>query len=173
MPTLMATVNSYAFHAGEAGSVYDSTGKQYSEPTALERERMLDYPYFATAAPHVTDQHRCVLLGRSIDANSINLLFHLALALQLNSATRNPAIPAVTAAVTVRQINAAIDKAVIGQQTLSFAAKIMLQQGWQPGQGLGLNARGSPPLPTQLVLIAQGLAIRKVHPRLMPVHYRN
>eukprot|EP00877_Chromochloris_zofingiensis_P004818 jgi/Chrzof1/14337/UNPLg00611.t1 len=144
MPTLMATVNSYAFRAGEAGSVYDSTVKQHSEPTALERERMLGYPDFATAAPHVTDQQRCVLLGRSIDANSIGLLFHLALALQFNSATRSPAVPAVTAAVTVRQINAAIDKAVSGQQTLSFAAKIMLQQGWLPGQGLGLHARGPP-----------------------------
>jgi site-specific DNA-cytosine methylase len=76
-PTLMAHPQSYAFRPGQPGSVITADGR-ITQPTATEREFALGYPRDCTAAPGVSEQQRCRLLGESMDANTMHCLFAIA-----------------------------------------------------------------------------------------------
>ena len=71
LPTLMATVNSYAFKKGRPGSLLNTTTNQEEEPSALEREQALGYRPNTTACPGITQRERCIILGRCMDANCL------------------------------------------------------------------------------------------------------
>lgn len=77
-PTLMAYPGSWAFQPGCPGSVWDEQVGSFTEPTAEEREQAMGYMLGDTAAPGVTAQQRCAVLGRAIDANSLQYLFGIA-----------------------------------------------------------------------------------------------
>jgi hypothetical protein len=77
-PTLVAYPGSWAFQPGRAGSVWDQQKGAYTEPTAEEREQALGYMAGDTAASAVRQQQRCTVLGRAIDANSIQYLLGIA-----------------------------------------------------------------------------------------------
>jgi hypothetical protein len=78
-PTLMAHPNSYAFRPGEPGSVSTEAG-DFDQPTATEREFALGYPRDSTAAPGVSEQQRCKLLGECMDANAMQCIYAIAAA---------------------------------------------------------------------------------------------
>jgi len=75
LPTLMAYHGSYAFRPGEAGSIWDLFTEDYTEPTAEERERAMGYHPGSTAASGITEQQRCEILGKSMDANSLMFIW--------------------------------------------------------------------------------------------------
>jgi Integrase zinc binding domain/Integrase core domain/PHD-finger len=69
LPTLMATVRSYAFRGGGQGEVWDARLGAWTEPTVQERELALGYTAGCTAAPNATLVLRHQVLGRCIDSN--------------------------------------------------------------------------------------------------------
>jgi site-specific DNA-cytosine methylase len=71
LPTLMATVGSYAFRGQGAGTIWDDHLQTWTEPTAGERELALGYRLDSTAAAGVTPVQRHQVLGRSMDANTV------------------------------------------------------------------------------------------------------
>ena len=77
-PTLMASPASYAFRKqGERpgpGMVWDERLKEWTEPTAKERERAMGFPEGGTAAACLTEQQRCRLLGNAMDLNTLSWL---------------------------------------------------------------------------------------------------
>ena len=74
----MASEGSYAFRKkGERpgpGMVWDEKLREWTEPTALERERAMGFPAGGTAAPGLTDRQRCKLLGNAMDLNVLTWL---------------------------------------------------------------------------------------------------
>ena len=76
-PTLMAYPDSYAFRPGGPGSIITAEGA-CAQPSATEREFALGYPRDCTAAPGVTEQQRCRLLGECMDANTMHCLYAIA-----------------------------------------------------------------------------------------------
>ena len=77
-PTLMSYHRSRAFRAGQPGSVYDLNLKQFTEPEADERERMMGYAPSTTAAPGISDRERCEILGQAMDINALCSIWALA-----------------------------------------------------------------------------------------------
>lgn len=75
LPTLMAYEGSYSFKPRRSGSIWDEASQEYTEPTALERELALGYTANDTAAESVTEQERRQVLGRCMDANTMQALF--------------------------------------------------------------------------------------------------
>lgn len=71
LPTLMATVGSYAFRGSGQGTIWDAGLRAWTEPTPVERELALGYAQDCTAAPGVTAVQRHQVLGRSMDANTV------------------------------------------------------------------------------------------------------
>jgi hypothetical protein len=76
-PTLMAHPYSYAFRAGQPGSV-TTPGGGYDQPTAVEREFALGYPRDSTAAPGVTEQQRRRALGECMDSHCMQCVYAIA-----------------------------------------------------------------------------------------------
>jgi hypothetical protein len=66
-PTFVAHPHSYAFRAGEPGSVINGDGT-YDQPTADERECAMGYQQGSTAAPAVTEEQRRRALGEAMDS---------------------------------------------------------------------------------------------------------
>jgi hypothetical protein len=56
LPTLMATIGSYAFRGDGQGTIWDSNLQRWTEPTVRERELALGYSERATAALGVSPQ---------------------------------------------------------------------------------------------------------------------
>jgi hypothetical protein len=75
LPTLMAYEGSYSFRPRRSGSIWDETIQEHTEPTAKERELCLGYVPEDTAAEGVTEQERRQVLGRCMDANTLQSLF--------------------------------------------------------------------------------------------------
>jgi hypothetical protein len=69
LPTLMATVGSYAFRGKGQGTIWDNQLKRWTEPTVEERESALGYAVGSTAAVGVTPKLRHQVLGRCMDSN--------------------------------------------------------------------------------------------------------
>ena len=69
LPTLMATVGSYAFVGKGQGVIWDGNMQRWTEPTVEEREVALGYAMGSTAAPGVTQKLRHQVLGRCMDSN--------------------------------------------------------------------------------------------------------
>jgi hypothetical protein len=75
LPTLMAYEGSYSFKPRRAGSIWDENTQSHTEPTAVERELALGYTQNDTAAAGVTEAERRQVLGRCMDANTLQALF--------------------------------------------------------------------------------------------------
>jgi hypothetical protein len=73
LPTLMATVNSYAFRDGKPGMIYNASGVLTSL-TMEEREMALGYAPGCTKAPGITQPERHKITGQCMDGYA---LFHL------------------------------------------------------------------------------------------------
>eukprot|EP00775_Hariotina_reticulata_P013865 gene13865-biopygen15796 len=76
-PTLMSRPQSYAFRAGQPGSIWDCSNPAaafWDEPNAHEREVSLGYEPGSTAADGVSEQQRRSALGQCMDANALQVL---------------------------------------------------------------------------------------------------
>ena len=101
LPTLVATQQSYAFRGEGEGRVYDANVGMWTEPSPLERERIMGYPDHSTLLPSdlVEDaecvKRRHVLTGRAMDARCMKGLMALCVALHslLASASSPPPQP--------------------------------------------------------------------------------
>ena len=81
LPTLMATVGSYAFKGSGQGCVFDARLGKWVEPNPDEREAALGYQVGATAAPGVSELIRHQVTGRCMDGNTVMVLVAVAQAL--------------------------------------------------------------------------------------------
>ena len=81
LPTLVASVDSYAFRGNGAGMVWDSHLNSWTQPNPDEREAALGYPRGCTAAPGVTAAQRHTATGNSMDAHALEAIFSVAAAL--------------------------------------------------------------------------------------------
>jgi hypothetical protein len=75
LPTLMAYEGSYSFKPRRSGSIWDESTQEYTEPTAQERELALGYAANDTAAEGISELERRQVLGRCMDANTVQALF--------------------------------------------------------------------------------------------------
>lgn len=98
LPTLMAFSGSWNYRPGHPGSIWDSNLLCYTEPTADERELALGYNLGDTAAPGVTEDQRRAVLGKCIDANTLQALFGTA------EAWHNASLPMTAATTTAWEI---------------------------------------------------------------------
>eukprot|EP00775_Hariotina_reticulata_P005639 gene5639-biopygen7440 len=76
-PTLMSRPQSYAFRAGQPGSIWDCSNPAaafWDEPNAHERGVSLGYEPGSTAADGVSEQQRRSALGQCMDANALQVL---------------------------------------------------------------------------------------------------
>lgn len=78
LPTLMATVASYAFRNEGQGTIWDGVQQAWTEPTVQERELALGYGLGATAAAGASDLLRHQVLGRCMDSNVVMALVAVA-----------------------------------------------------------------------------------------------
>ena len=101
LPTLMATVGSFAFVKGKPGSLLNIITKQEEEPSARERELALGYRPDTTACPGITDTERCILLGRCMDANCLQGILAT-----IHAVYRHRRSPAYTITTNHQQYNA-------------------------------------------------------------------
>lgn len=69
LPTLMATVASYAFRDQGPGVIWDAAPGQNREPSPSERERAMGYDTDSTAAPGLSNRDRHIITGSCMDAN--------------------------------------------------------------------------------------------------------
>jgi hypothetical protein len=156
-PTLVSHPYSYAFRAGEPGSVTTAQGCA-DQPTAVEREFALGYSRDSTAAPGVTERQRRQALGQCMDSNCLQMVYGLAKAwsrpvllcaaeLEVNSTT--PSSEACTAhpyshACACYVVAAAQDRISGAQQAtdiwLDAATLHRLQQG-SPPEGISTAER--------------------------------
>ena len=83
LPTLMATVGSYAFRGEGPGTLWDAHLQQVVEPNPDERERALGYATGCTAAPGVSQLVRHQVTGRCMDSNVIAAIVAVAQAIAL------------------------------------------------------------------------------------------
>jgi transposase InsO family protein len=85
LPTLVATLGSYAFRNGGPGLVHDgdlAAGQgNWVEPNPDERERAMGYDTGTTAAPGVTYNDRHRITGRAMDAFALQNILALACAM--------------------------------------------------------------------------------------------
>ena len=147
LPTLMSFQSSHAFRDNGPGMILNIRTNQLREPTATERERAMGYSPGTTAAPGISEQQRCAALGNCMDSYAMQSIMAICMALNRVS----PPI-SITAAVT-------------HTRPFTFASKygpglhLMLQDGWEPGTGLGPTASGIVQpiqLPAQLTRRALG-----------------
>jgi hypothetical protein len=71
----MAYEGSYSFKPRRSGSIWDESTQEYTEPTAQERELALGYAANDTAAEGISELERRQVLGRCMDANTVQALF--------------------------------------------------------------------------------------------------
>jgi hypothetical protein len=85
LPTLVATVSSYAFRDGREGMLLSTNphgNTQLTPLTIIERELALGYEANATAAPGLTYTNRHNLTGRCFDINVVSSLLALCLSIR-------------------------------------------------------------------------------------------
>jgi hypothetical protein len=75
LPTLVAFEGSHSFRPRRSGSIWDENLQQYTEPTAKERELAMGYVAGDTAAAEISELDRKRVLGRCMDANTMQALF--------------------------------------------------------------------------------------------------
>ena len=151
LPTLMATVQSYAFRGEGAGTVWDGQLGAWTEPTVRERELALGYGPGATAAPGATPLLRHQVLGRCMDGNVVMALVAVAQAVGAEQpwfraaaehAAGPPAVCAVAAEAAPEQLGCAF-------AALAVAAAAVQQEGaarrdiWEDAAALRLLQQGS------------------------------
>lgn len=146
-PTLVAHLRSYAFRPGEPGSVSTAAG-EYDQPTATEREFALGYPRDSTAAPSVTEQQRCKLLGECMDANVMQCLYAIATAWgnkpsnqQASTAAKQPAQTAEQSYTTA----CTVAFAAAAQEKLQGATKSASTDIWHDKSTLHMLQHGTLP----------------------------
>ena len=102
LPTLVATLGSYAFRDGGPGMVWDTqlNARQggWAEPNPDERERAMGYETGATAAPGVTLAERHAITGSAMDAFAMQALFASAWALDRAGHSTLPSHPELVTA---------------------------------------------------------------------------
>jgi hypothetical protein len=149
LPTLMATIGSYAFRDNGPGMIRDQFTKWLSEPNVEERERIMGFRTGCTAAPGVTWQQRHAITGRAMDR------FTTVALVGMYSTLSNFSVPLAMAAASWRMIHTPwcpqmephpLDAAPAGRHHADGTihgrgAHIMGRMGgWEPGQSLGLHA---------------------------------
>jgi hypothetical protein len=149
----MAHPNSYAFRPGEPGSISISSGG-YDQPTAVEREFALGYPRDSTAAPGVSEQQRCKLLGECMDANVMQCIYAIASAWsnelsnqQASSSSSTAAQPSDSASQPQQSYTAACTAAfaAAAQEQLQGTAKAASSDIWHDKPALYMLQHGSMP----------------------------
>ena len=88
LPTLVATVNSYAFRNGGAGMLVNRKTRELVDVPIETRELAMGYQEGATAAPGVTFQERHKVIGSAFDANAMQCLWAIATAITRTSPVR-------------------------------------------------------------------------------------
>lgn len=86
LPTLMATVGSYAFRDQGPGLIWDQRQGKWTEPNPDERERAMGFTAGTTAAPGVSALVRHQVLGRCMDCNTVVALVAVSQAVAVWSA---------------------------------------------------------------------------------------
>jgi site-specific DNA-cytosine methylase len=115
LPTLMATVDSYAFRNGGAGMVIGADG-QLAALTINERERAVGYPTNCTNAPGVSERERHAITGRCMDAHAMQYLFATAMALRISEQQPGEAESSGPAAENSTQPGATVSCGASAQQ---------------------------------------------------------
>ena len=171
LPTLVAYKGSHSFRDGGPGMVLNTITNTLREPTAQERERAMGYSLDSTAAPGVTDQQRCATLGNCMDSYAMQGIFSICLAIHRAGQLTQQPIAAVTHCKPATLAN-----------KYGPGLYLMLQEGWQPGTGLGPDSSGiTQPiqLPFQLTRRAigyRGQVSSKIPQHLklrQPVHFQH
>ncbi len=62
--------------------IWDSATQTFGEPSAEEREHAMGFPTGTTAAPMLSEQDRCQVLGQAMDLNCLTWILSLGLAEQ-------------------------------------------------------------------------------------------
>ena len=100
-PTFVSFPQSRAFKPGQPGAIQLPDGG-WDEPTATEREIAMGYIKGDTRAPGLTNRHRCGMLGRCIDMNTLQSLLAIAAAWH-GPLFRPPGQPALLAATCISE----------------------------------------------------------------------
>ena len=96
LPTLMARHASWAYSRDGGGVLVSrSDPTQQRAPDSWERELILGFEHGSTAAPDLSEQQRCALLGRSMDQRCVNTVLAASLALARAGHAGVPAPPAL------------------------------------------------------------------------------
>ena len=167
LPTLMATIGSYAFREsgpGPFGMIRDKATQKLSEPNVEERERIMGFRTGCTAAPGVTWQQRHAVTGRAMDRYTTLKLFGIYAVLS------NFSVPLNTSAASWRVVHSPwhpqmcpnqldqptninnLDGSIHGKG----AAVMSRMGGWVPGQHLGLHAPTALHTPLEVPLRPHG-----------------
>lgn len=105
LPTLMATVASYAFRGEGQGMIWDAAVQAWTEPSVQERELAMGYARDSTAAPGASLLLRHQILGRCMDSNVVMALVAAAQTLggqhQWFEAVSAPAVQAALVAASI------------------------------------------------------------------------
>jgi hypothetical protein len=73
-PTLVTVKGIHAFRPGQQIMVHDTYTGLWDEPSALERERAIDFMDNTTCAPSITEADRRRLLGSTMDTHALTFL---------------------------------------------------------------------------------------------------
>lgn len=149
LPTIMATMGSYAYRNQGPGMLFNLDTASYVEPPPRVREVAMGHPPDVTAHPTVDECTRIRLIGNSFDMAAINHV--LTAAFLLNGRLRT----AVTAAVELHPHHSAphrmlgpLTSSQAAQKYGAFANRELALWGYRPGLSLGLG--GGPGLPWPL-----------------------
>jgi hypothetical protein len=80
-PTLVAFPISLAFRDLNAGTVYDTTTQTLTQPNVSERESLMGYVKGTTWTPTISNTDRHMIVGRALDATTLDFLFSMCQAL--------------------------------------------------------------------------------------------
>ena len=126
LSTLVATVNSYAFRGGGQGMLLNTeTGFLVDVPIET-RERAMGYHEGATASPDITWGERHKIIGRAFDANAVQCLWAVAVAISLE--TSNQLVGSATALRSGRGFD--IERGATRE-------RVQGQRAWRPSSNRG------------------------------------
>ena len=97
-PTLVAFPISRAFRDLNAGTVYDTITKTITQPNVTERETLMGYARGTTWTPTISDAERHMIVGRAMDATTLEFLLTMCQALYVHK--WSPLTTSVTAIPT-------------------------------------------------------------------------
>jgi hypothetical protein len=83
LPTLVSYVGSYSFREEGTGLVWDTQldPPRYREPYADERERAMGFETGTTSGAGLSNEARCIVIGRSMDCRCVTSLIAIAMSL--------------------------------------------------------------------------------------------